>query len=359
MAADEILWKHVVLTGDDTHLFEGLFEVSNDGQVRNYKNEILLHNKIKGIRYPQVTLLGRLAIKPVNKNDNNDTLNMNDDDKVNDPEVENDVMNQEAQDEVGDAIQVDIQITPDQILDEPVKKKKSRRKYKKRFFQIGELVAHAFLGCQPAGSEIEHIDGNKKNNNVTNLKYITRREILERKAKNKVEAKAKRKKIQKAKKLVESKATEYNEENVCDIPSFSKYCINKEGDVYNKRTTKNVKTIQSSTGLKINLSRDVKSRDGSYIHSTSDNRKFDISSLLCLAYHGDPNEDNISDNSLPDVIHINGDSTDNRIENLQWSAKSTVTIETPQIVDQNDTNDTDTEDDYTLNKLRPIPKKIK
>ena len=38
---------------------------------------------------------------------------------------------------------------------------------------IHSLVIGAFIGEQPEGEEVNHIDGNKLNNNVANLEYIT------------------------------------------------------------------------------------------------------------------------------------------------------------------------------------------
>lgn len=43
---------------------------------------------------------------------------------------------------------------------------------------VHSLVAEAFLGPRPAGMDVMHLDGNRANNTLENLKYGTRKENL-------------------------------------------------------------------------------------------------------------------------------------------------------------------------------------
>lgn len=45
---------------------------------------------------------------------------------------------------------------------------------------VHSLIAKTFLGKRPKGYDIDHIDGNKTNNSLENLEYITRNENLKR-----------------------------------------------------------------------------------------------------------------------------------------------------------------------------------
>lgn len=49
-------------------------------------------------------------------------------------------------------------------------------RYKKRLFSIHRLVAQAFIPNPLNKKEVNHLDGNKYNNNVSNLEWATRKE---------------------------------------------------------------------------------------------------------------------------------------------------------------------------------------
>jgi len=51
-----------------------------------------------------------------------------------------------------------------------------RRGLKQRTIAVHKLVAEAFFGPCPVGYEVDHIDRNRLNNHVSNLRYITHKE---------------------------------------------------------------------------------------------------------------------------------------------------------------------------------------
>lgn len=49
---------------------------------------------------------------------------------------------------------------------------------KQKSIRIHQLVAQAFIGPYPSGKQVNHIDGDKRNNKVTNLEYVTAKENI-------------------------------------------------------------------------------------------------------------------------------------------------------------------------------------
>jgi len=50
---------------------------------------------------------------------------------------------------------------------------------KKKSILLHRLIAETFLGPCPPDKEVNHIDGNKKNNAYSNLEYVTHRENID------------------------------------------------------------------------------------------------------------------------------------------------------------------------------------
>ena len=51
-----------------------------------------------------------------------------------------------------------------------------KENYQEKFYYVHRLVYQAFNGDIPSDKEINHIDGNKKNNNLNNLEAVTHQE---------------------------------------------------------------------------------------------------------------------------------------------------------------------------------------
>lgn len=50
---------------------------------------------------------------------------------------------------------------------------------KRRALYVHQLVAFYFIGQQPAeGTDVDHIDGNVRNNSYTNLRYLTHKDNM-------------------------------------------------------------------------------------------------------------------------------------------------------------------------------------
>lgn len=71
--------------------------------------------------------------------------------------------------------------SPRKIMAQSLKGKPSKQYFgvtltknkKQKTFTVHRLVALAFIGEKPKGTEINHIDLNKLNNHLTNLEYVT------------------------------------------------------------------------------------------------------------------------------------------------------------------------------------------
>ncbi len=216
---------------------------------------------------------------------------------------------------------------------------------KKVILKIHRLVAICFLVCPDETYIVNHKDGNKTNNRVENLEWVSRSENAKH---------AFRLGLNKGKKIKVTKYTlddvfisEYDSladaeketgifqthiSKVCrgerktaggyiwkysdgyaenqPIPEgkimdeFPNYIITNDGKVYNLKRKRFLISTRIATGyMSINLSNNKKIKT------------FNVHRLVALLFLDNPN-------NLPEVNHIDFDKTNNKIENLEWVSSS-------------------------------------
>jgi hypothetical protein len=216
---------------------------------------------------------------------------------------------------------------------------------KKVILKIHRLVAICFLVCPDETYIVNHKDGNKTNNHVENLEWVSRSENAKH---------AFRLGLNKGKKIKVTKYTlddvfirEYDSladaeketgifqthiSKVCrgerktaggyiwkysdgyaenqHIPEgkimdeFPNYIITNDGKVYNLKRKRFLISTRIATGyMSINLSNNKKIKT------------FNVHRLVALLFLDNPN-------NLPEVNHIDFDKTNNKIENLEWVSSS-------------------------------------
>ena len=206
-------------------------------------------------------------------------------------------------------------------------------------YQVHILVALTFLGKPPSDTHVTtHLDGNKRNNKVSNLMYVTRTES--QLTNNKKDRKTRRivqldpdrnivaihrtsgdagKVIGKSASTKAGKCNsgefykgsfwEYEDDGNpkienCDgkeIPEFENYLATKDGKIYSKKNKIFLSLAKHADGyLAVALCKDGKQHQF-YVHI-----------LIAKTYI--PNPENKSQ-----INHINFNRSDNRVENLEWA----------------------------------------
>lgn len=165
-------------------------------------------------------------------------------------------------------------------------------------FDVHRLVALAFLGNPPTNKHVvNHKDLNKTNNNLNNLEYITQKENTTHANENLPPKQNKK-----------SEKCDLNNLETFDIPNYSKYCIDKNGNIYNKITSIKLSTFTSNsdgTGyIRICLLNDNKKNKKIYHHK-----------LIAQVFIPNPKK-------LPIINHIDNNKQNNNINNLEWCTQS-------------------------------------
>ena len=136
-----------------------------------------------------------------------------------------------------------------------------------QLFPVDEIVASSFIGMPEGKTSVRHIDGNKRNNNVTNLEWF------------------------------------YEEEEWRTIKDFSdkirpNYSVSNYGRIRNDTTGKIIKPLNRNGYCSVGIM-----KNGFQIN---------IHRLVAFAFYGFPND------SKYVVNHIDTNRKNNKLKNLEW-----------------------------------------
>lgn len=101
-------------------------------------------------------------------------------------------------------------------------------------------------------------------------------------------------------KLDKTEVFDWVEENELPVPNFPKYTVTRKGEVINRFGAPIKQEVTNKGYLRVSL-----------CNSDIKHKRFLVHRLVAFLFIPNPN-------NLPQVNHINGDKTDNRVENLEW-----------------------------------------
>jgi hypothetical protein len=164
---------------------------------------------------------------------------------------------------------------------------------KSKQYKVHRLIADVFILNQDNKPIVNHIDGIKTNNNIENLEWVTHKENTNHAIKTGLI-------LRNNSSYKYNKIENYNLDDGKPIKNYNNYYIFSNGNIYNTKTKILLKQFKKADGyMSIGLTKNGKCTL-ILIH-------------VLLGTHFIPNP-----NNKPIVNHIDGNKTNNNINNLEW-----------------------------------------
>ena len=154
---------------------------------------------------------------------------------------------------------------------------------------VHRIVAETFIKNDDNLPEVNHIDYDKTNNNVSNLEWITRKGNQEHAVKNSLVKRS-------GNKLIKVKQDKGGIEIVPD------YFVYDDGRVYSRKSWAYLTPSKTEFG---------------YLRVWLDGDQYRVHILVARAFLPDPDDENKTE-----VNHLDGEKTNNDISNLEWATPS-------------------------------------
>jgi hypothetical protein len=185
---------------------------------------------------------------------------------------------------------------------------------------------HAFVGPRPKRHEIAHYDGNRANNNLSNLRYVTYRENFEDAVRHGRRQQHKQKRLTEAKRnllFAELKRNHLLVENQITIeiwkpiPGFDGYEASNFGRIRSIDRHIKLRNRWGQYKYRFYRGRVLKPGKNKYGHMhvmLGMNNAKDVHRLVALAFLGPPPKE-------AEVAHYDGNPANNRLSNLRYDTR--------------------------------------